>query len=470
MVWLVGAGPGDSGLLTLRGCEVLKRADVVIYDHLVGEGVLAMIPEHAERIDAGKVSGAHTLSQREIESLIIEKARAGAGKDVVRLKGGDPYVFGRGGEEAEALMREGLAFEVVPGVSSAIAVPAYAGIPATHRDYCSGVNIFTAHDKDNLLPDFADTASIFLMGVANSEALQERLLLTLSPETPCAVIQDGTTSRQRTHRMTLSRLHETIRAKDITPPAVIVVGKTTGLNLNWRDSLPLNGKRVIITRPAGRAETLASRLRDLGAEVIHLPTIRTTTLHGALDGVDLAGYDWAGFTSVTGVCALFELLAESGRDVRELGAAKIAAIGKATADALRAHGLKVDYVPKIYDSVHLAEGLAKRGGKVLMFRAKSESDDVGAAFRNYGIDAEHVCIYRIDSVQLVHIPKFSDIIIFTSASTVRGFCENSTMRNVKAVCIGRQTADEALRLGFTGVVIAEQADIDSLVKAVLSCS
>ena len=476
MIWLVGAGPGDSGLLTLRGREVLKRADVVIYDHLVGEGVLAMIPEHAERIDAAKSSGRHTLTQREIESLIITKARAG--KNVVRLKGGDPYVFGRGGEEAEALMREGLAFEVVPGVSSAVAVPAYAGIPATHRDYCSGLNIFTAHGKrsvelahkDDLLPDFTDTASIFLMGVAHTEALQERLMLSLSPETPCAVIQEGTTSRQRTHRMLLSRLNETIRAKDITPPAVIVVGKTAGLNLNWRDSLPLNGRRIIITRPAGRAETLASRLRDYGAEVIHLPTIRTTTLHGALEGVDLAGYDWAGFTSVTGVTALFELLAESGRDVRELGAAKIAAIGKATADALRAHGLRVDYVPEIYDGVHLAEGLAERGGKVLMFRAKSESDDVGAAFRNYGIDAEHVCIYRIDSVQLVHIPKFSDIIIFTSASTVRGFCENSTMRNVKAVCIGRQTADEALRLGFTGVVIAEQADIDSLVKAVLSCS
>lgn len=468
MIWLVGAGPGDSGLLTLRGREVLKRADVVIYDHLVGEGVLAMIPEHAERIDAAKSSGRHTLSQREIESLIITKAREG--KNVVRLKGGDPYVFGRGGEEAEALMREGLAFEVVPGVSSAIAVPAYAGIPATHRDFCSGLNIFTAHDKDNLLPDFADTASIFLMGVAHAEALQERLLLSLSPETPCAVIQDGTTSRQLTHRMTLSRLHETIRAENITPPAVIVVGKTAGLNLNWRDSLPLNGKRIIITRPAGRGETLAARLRDAGAEVIHLPTIKTEILHGALEGVNLAGYDWAGFTSVTGVCALFELLAETGRDVRELGAAKIAAIGKATADALRAHGLRVDYVPKFFDSVHLAEGLARFGGKVLMFRAQGETDEVGAAFRNYGIDGEHVCIYRIDSVKLVHIPKFIDTIIFTSASTVRGFCESTTMREFSAVCIGKQTADEALRLGFTDIVIAEHAETDSLVKAVLSCS
>lgn len=468
MIWLVGAGPGDSGLLTLRGREVLKRADVVIYDHLVGEGVLAMIPEHAERIDAAKSSGRHTLSQREIESLIITKAREG--KNVVRLKGGDPYVFGRGGEEAEALMREGLAFEVVPGVSSAVAVPAYAGIPATHRDFCSGLNIFTAHDKDNLLPDFADTASIFLMGVAHAEALQERLLLSLSPETPCAVIQDGTTSRQRTHRMPLSRLHETIREHNITPPAVIVVGKTAGLNLNFRDSMPLNGRRIIITRPAGRGETLAARLRDAGAEVIHLPTIKTEILHGALEGVNLAGYDWAGFTSVTGVTAFFELLAETGRDVRELGAAKIAAIGKATADSLRAHGLRVDYVPKNYDSVHLAEGLARFGGKVLMFRAQGETDDVGAAFRNYGIDGEHVCIYRIDSVKLVHIPKFIDTIIFTSASTVRGFCESTKMREFSAVCIGRQTADEALRLGFTDIVIAEQADIDSLVKAVLSCS
>ena len=467
-VWLVGAGPGDSGLLTLRGCEVLKRADVVIYDRLIGEGILAMIPDNAERINAGKSSSAHTLSQQEIESLMIQHALSG--KNVVRLKGGDPYIFGRGGEEAEALISAGLDFEVVPGVSSAVGVPAYAGIPATHRDFCSGLNIFTAHDKDNLLPDFSDTVSVFLMGVSSAKDLQEKLLLTLNPETPCAVIQDGTTSHQRTFRTRLDELHSTILKNHVAPPAVIVVGKTAGLTLDWRGNLPLNGKRIIITRPHGRGETLSARLRDLGAEVIHLPTIRLSTIHGSLDGVDLAGWDWIGFTSVTGVNAFFELLSETGRDVREIGTAKIAAIGSATAEALKTHGLKVEYVPEIFDGVHLAEGLSKAGGSILMFRAENGSEDISQVFRSYGISNKHVCIYRTDYVQLFHVPKFTDIIIFTSASTVKGFCFSvKDMREIKSVCIGRQTANEAVRQGFTDVVIAEQADIDSLVKAVLSC-
>ncbi len=469
MIWLVGAGPGDSGLLTLRGYEVLKRADVVIYDRLIGEGILAMIPENAERIDAGKSSEHHTLTQNEIESVMIQYARSG--KNVVRLKGGDPYTFGRGGEEAEAIISAGLNFEVVPGVSSAVSVPAYAGIPATHRDYCSGVNIFTAHDKNNLLPDFSDTVSIFLMGVANAKDLQEKLLLSLNPETPCAVIQDGTTSRQQIFRMRLDALADSIAENRIAPPAVIVVGKTAALTLDWRNTLPLNSKRVIITRPHGRAESLSARLRDLGAEVIHLPAIRLSTLHGSLDGVDLSGWDWIGFTSVTGVNAFFELLAESGRDIRELGKAKIAAIGSATAESLRTHGLKVDYVPEIFDGQNLAEGLAKFGGSVLMFRAENGSEDISRILNNYGIRNKQVCIYRTDYVKLLHVPKYTDIIIFTSASTVKGFCQTvDNMREVKAVCIGRQTADEAVRQGFSDVVIAEQADIDSLVKAVLSCS
>ena len=459
MIWLVGAGAGDSGLLTLRGYEVLKRADVVIYDRLVGEGILAMIPEDAERIDAGKSSEHHTLSQQEIESLMIEYARSG--KNVVRLKGGDPYIFGRGGEEAEAIISAGLAFEVVPGVSSAVSVPAYAGIPATHRDYCSGLNIFTAHDKHNLLPDFSETVSIFLMGVSNAKDLQEKLLASLNPETPCAVIQDGTTSHQRVFRTRLDELHSTILKNHIAPPAVIVVGKTAALTLDWRASLPLNGRRIIITRPHGRGESLAAKLRDLGAEVIHLPTIKLSTIHGSLYGVDLAGWDWIGFTSVTGVNAFFELLAASERDIREIGTAKIAAIGSATADSLRTHGLKVDCVPEIFDGMHLAERLAELGGSVLMFRAENGSEDISRIFSRH----------RIRNKQLFHVPKFTDIIIFTSASTVKGFCFSvSAMREVKAVCIGRQTADEAVRQGFTDVVIAEQADIDSLVKAVLSCS
>ena len=460
MIWLVGAGPGDSGLLTLRGFEVLKRADVVIYDRLVGEGVLAMIPESAERIDAGKSSGTHKMSQSEIESAMINFAKSG--KNVVRLKGGDPFVFGRGGEEAEAIISAGLAFEIVPGVTSALSVPAYAGIPATHRAFCSGVNIFTAHDKNNLVPDFSNSTSVFLMGAENAGSLQSKLLETMSPDTPCAVISNGTTSSQLATRTTLSRLSE----NSITPPAVIVVGKVSALNLSWHDNLPLNGKRVIVTRPASRAGKISAMLRDKGAEVINLPTIKTETIHGALDGVVLSGYDWAAFTSVTGVESLFELLTETGRDIRELSGAKIAAIGSATCESLREHGLRVDYVPEIFDGENLAEGLSERGGKILMLRAENGTPEIERTFIKHRISARHVCVYRTNYVKLSHVPDFADIIIFTSSSTVRGLAVNtSRLREAVAVCIGKQTAQEALREGFKRVMIAKRADIESIVEA-----
>lgn len=457
MIWLVGAGPGDSGLLTLRGLEVIKKADTVIYDRLVGEGVLSLIPEGAEMIDAGKSSGNHTMAQREIEALMIELARSG--KNIVRLKGGDPFMFGRGGEEAEALMSAGIPFEIVPGVTSALAVPAYGGIPATHRDYCSGVNIFTAHDTI----DFSRCTQIFLMGVSHAKELQETLTASHNPSTPCAIIQNGTTSRQRVFRCNLGELHATVLKNGITPPAIIVIGQVSALNLDWRKHLRLKDKRIIITRSSGRNQELAEKLRDLGAEVITMPTIKTSIIPGALDGVNLSGYDWAGFTSVTGVNALFELLRESGRDIRELGSAKIAAIGRATEYALRSHGLRVDFVPEIFDGVHMAEGLS---GKVIMFRALNGSEDIDAAISKHASFCEQICIYLTDYVELKHVPRHTDIIIFTSASTVRGFVQNvHDMREVKAVCIGEQTAHEAELSGFKNIVISEQASVDAIVRA-----
>lgn len=472
-VYIIGAGPGDSGLLTLRAHELLECAEVVIYDRLVSEGILTMIPDSATRIDAGKCSGSHKITQSQIEELLIKHARLG--KRVVRLKGGDPFLFGRGGEEAQALINAGIDFEIVPGVSSALSVPAYAGIPVTHREFCSGVNIFTAHDKNNLLPDFRSTTSIFLMGVANSDLLQAKLLDSgLDGTTKCAVIQDGTTSRQRVIHTELGSLHDAIIANGVRPPAVILAGGTAGLNLDWRSRLPLHDKRVLITRPAGRAEYLSRLLRDSGAEVIHMPTIKTRKLEGSLNGESLSGYDWVGFTSVTGVNAFFELLAASGRDVRELEKAKIAAIGPATAEALRSHGLRVDFVPKIYDGRHLAEGLTESGKiKILMFRALEGSPEIAEVFDTHEINYHEICIYRIDPVKLAHVPDFIDIIIFTSASTVRGFCGSvniSDFRDVHAVCIGKQTADEALNSGFVNVTIAECATPDAIFEAVMSLS
>ena len=453
MIYLIGAGPGDSGLLTLRGYEILMKADVVIYDRLVGEGVLAMIPESAEKIDVGKIAGSHKVSQCEIEKIIIEKAKTY--KNVVRLKGGDPFLFGRGGEEAEAIIEAGLEFEIIPGVSSALAVPAWAGIPATHRDYSSGVNIFTAHDKNNLIPNFNDATAIFLMGVGNAEELEKKLLAKFSPETPCAIISEGTTAKQRVIKTLLKDLHDA--AKKINPPAVILVGRVAELNLDWRKNLPLNNKRILITRPAGRGEKLASMLRDAGAEVIMMPTIKTSVIKNSLDNKKISGYDWIGFTSVTGVEAFFELLSESNRDIREIGNAKIAAIGQATAEALRNHGLKVDFIPEIFDLENLARGIS---GNVLMFRA-SNGPKIAKNF-------EEICIYKTDFVKLIHVPKFLDIIIFTSASTVRGFAASvDNMREVRVVCIGRQTAEEAKKQRFINIEIAKQATMEEIFNSVI---
>ena len=456
MIYLIGAGPGDPGLLTMRGHEILMKADVVIYDRLVGDGILAMIPEAAEKFDAGKIAGHHKISQRGIENLMIEKAKIC--ENVVRLKGGDPFLFGRGGEEAQALIRAGLDFEIVPGVSSALAVPAWAGIPATHRDFSSGLNIFTAHDKNNLVPDFEGSTQVFLMGLGNSGELEKKLLEKFAPETPCAIISDGTTARQRVIRTSLKNLHEA--AEKINPPAVLVVGKAAELNLDWRKNLPLDGKKILITRPQGRGEKLASMFRDSGAEAIAMPTIKTSVIENALDGKKISGYDFMGFTSVTGVEAFFELLRDSGRDIREIGNAKIAAIGADTAEALKKHGLKVDFVPENFCLEDLSESLEKFGGRVLMFRAL-DGPELSKKF-------DEIYIYRTEFAKLTNVPNDLDFIIFTSASTVRGFANScGGMRGVKAVCIGRQTADEAERSGFTDIKIARRAAVEEIFNAVI---
>ncbi|MBR0278399.1 MAG: uroporphyrinogen-III synthase, partial [Synergistaceae bacterium] len=301
------------------------------------------------------------------------------------------------------------------------------------------------------------------------EMLQMKLLETMPAETPCAIIENGTTSKQRVIRTTLSQLYTSVVSNNIQPPAIIVTGKVASLNLSWRENLPLNGKRIIITRPEGRGDELALKLRDLGAEVIIMPTIRTKIIHGSLDDVNISGYDWIGFTSVTGVNALFELLSETGRDIREIGNAKISAIGQATKDALNAHGLRVDYMPEIFDGFHMAEGLSEFGGKILMFRSENGTPEINSVFMKYGIEAENICIYRTDYVKLYKVPELADIIIFTSSSTVKGFCANTeALREATALCIGKQTAEEAMKSGFTRIKVAEQAVMKALFEACIN--
>ena len=479
-VWLVGAGPGDVGLLTLRGREVLEDAEVVVYDRLVGEGVLALIPEGAERVDVGKTGGSHPIPQREIEAILLE--RAGKGRRVVRLKGGDPFLFGRGGEEAEALAAAEVPFEVVPGVTSAIAVPAYAGIPVTHRDFSSGLRVITAHSKDGGLPDlnFRELARavkretlVFLMGVSNLGELCRKLVnADMDIATPVALIERGTTARQRCVTDCLINLMERISEKKITPPAILVVGPVAKLaeQFDWRAALPLNGVRVAVTRPKGRAGRLARMLRDAGAEVLEFPCIEMEALSGSLPL--LGGFGWIGFTSVTGVEALFAGLAGEGRDIRELGDAKIAAIGPATAGALRAHGLRVDLMPDIYDGAHLAEELAKAGGSILLLRAEAGSPELTDVLRGRGANFSEVSLYRTRYVRAA-LPSDLDMAVFTSASTVRGFSGCAPegwggLGTVRAVCIGEQTARAAREVGFVHVGTAASATLEALVDAAIS--
>ena len=373
MVYLVGAGPGDPGLLTLKGAECLARADVVIYDHLLSEGLLKMAPSHAERIYAGKSSTRHTMEQDEINRLLVAKAKVG--KTVVRLKGGDSFVFGRGGEEAEALATNRISFEIVPGVSAALAAPAYAGIPVTHRKMASSFAVITGHEdprKAGSSIDWEKLATgvdtlVFLMGMQNLSEITARLKkFGRPPETPVAVIKDGTTPRQMTVTGNLDNIAERVRKSGLGPPAVIVVGKVAGLRnkLRWFDNRPLSGRRILVTRSREQAGALSKLLGQRGAVPVELPVIeiRPVTDFSTLDNAvsQLDRFQWIVFTSINGVEAFFSRLNHLGMDTRSLGGMKIAAIGPATVEALEQRGIKPEYCPAEYTSAALLTGF-KRG-------------------------------------------------------------------------------------------------------------
>ena len=480
-VWLVGAGPGDAGLLTLRGREVLQDAEAVVYDRLVGDGVLAMIPSGAERVDVGKSGGSHPVPQREIEALLVRLALSG--RRVVRLKGGDPFLFGRGGEEAEALRQHGVPFEVVPGVTSAVAAPAWAGIPVTHRGLASSLHVVTAHSREGGLPDLDFEALarlagtlVFLMGVEGAPELCARLMgAGMAPETPAAAVERGTSARQRRVSATLRTLAEAMRDAGVCPPAVLVVGAVAALGerFDWRAALPLSGVRAAVTRPRERAGRLSRMLRDAGAEVLEVPCIATEPLEEPLSRI--GGADWAVFTSAAGIEALTVRLAREGRDVRELGGTRLAAIGPATTEALRACGLRVDLMPDIYDGEHLAIALAgrvKAGEKVLLLRAEEHGPELTEGLRAAGVSLREVPLYRTCRLR-PELPEDLDMAFFTSASTVRAFaaCAPAGWRGwtgVAALCIGRQTARAAREAGFARVFTAGSATLEALLAAAVA--
>ncbi|MEY2574458.1 MAG: uroporphyrinogen methyltransferase / synthase [Verrucomicrobiota bacterium] len=490
--FLVGAGPGDLGLVTLRAKECVERAEVIVYDYLCNPEMLRWAPETAERIFAGKKAGAHTLTQEQINALLVEKTREG--KTVVRLKGGDPFLFGRGGEEAQALAAGGLPFVIVPGVTSAIAGPAYAGIPVTHRGKNSHVTFFTGHEdpeKSESAIDFAVLAKlggtqVMLMGVERIGAIAREMLANgVRKDLPVAVIRWATTERQETLVATLENVAERVGAEGFAAPAIVVFGEVVNLRkeLNWFEDRPLFGKRIVVTRTRTQAGVLTEQLRGLGADVIELPTIRIeppTDLRAFAELVqDAHAYDWLVFTSPNGVSAFFDLFYKLYDDAREIGAARIAAIGPATAQRLKDFHMHVDLQPEEFVAESLVREFRKAGGlenlRVLIARAEKARDLLPKELSALGAIVDEGFAYRTvpetrDDIGARRrlLEEGADLITFTSSSTVENFLALGLPwpPKMQLASIGPVTSKTARDHGLEVAVEARRHDIPGLVEAV----
>ena len=478
-VYLVGAGPGDPGLITVRGAEVLARADVVVYDRLSVASLLDLAPPGAERISVGKAPGRASRPQADINALLVERGKAG--EEVVRLKGGDPFVFARGGEEAAALLAAGVPFEVVPGITSAVAVPAYAGLPVTYRGLASSFTIVTGQEGEAGVPvDWEAIARVggtiaVLMGVAKREEIARRLMAGgLPPETPVAAVTWGTRPEQRTVRTTLGRL----AATPVESPAVLLVGPVATLELPWYESRPLFGKRIIVTRAREQASGLVERLGELGAATVELPVIEIgEPADGGAALREAAGrvgdYDWVAFTSANAVARFFRALAEVGADTRALGGRRVAAIGPGTAEALAAAGVRADLVPERFVAESLLGAFPPGPGRVLLPRAAVARDALpaGLAGRGYAVDV--VEAYRTvvgrPAPEALAAAGRADAVTFTSSSTVTNYLTVAGDLPVPPVvaCIGPITAETARAAGLTVDVVAAEHTIDGLVDALV---
>ncbi len=494
-VYLVGAGPGEPKLITVRGSECIREADVIIYDRLVDKRLLAMAQADTEFIYVGKASQSRVREQSEINSLLIDKA--GEGKVVVRLKGGDPFVFGRGGEEAEALASHHIPFEVVPGIPAAVAVPAYAGIPVTHRGLASSLAIVTGHEdptksKSSIAWDRLATGAdtlVFLMGMENLPQIVEQLVKNgRAPATPVALIRDGTLHSQQTITGILENIVTLAQISDFRPPAVIVIGDVVRLRdkLRWFDAQPLFGKRVLVTRTRQQASALSKLLAEHGAEPIEMPTIAIEEMpdYGQLDQVilGLSHYHWVIFTSVNGVESFFSRLGMQGMDAREFKGIKLCAVGPATAVALERHGLRADYTPQKYTTEAIVAGFkdkALRGSQILLPRSEAAQGELVEKLTIMGARVKQVPAYRVtpatDDASLgrqMLLGGKIDIVTFTSSSTVRNLVsllgEEWRALNVTAVaCIGPVTAATAAELGLRVDIVAKEHTVSGLVDAIL---
>ncbi|HOV80198.1 MAG TPA: uroporphyrinogen-III C-methyltransferase [Bacillota bacterium] len=497
IVYLVGAGPGDPKLITVKGLECIKKADVIIYDRLSGRGLLAFARPDAEKVYVGKSPDFHALKQNEINWLLVEKARSG--KIVTRLKGGDPFVFGRGGEEAEALVKAGIRFEVVPGVTSAVAVPAYAGIPVTHRDFTSTLAIITGNEDpekedSSIAWDKISTGAgtlVFLMGMSNLKMITVKLVENgRSPKTPVALIRWGTRPEQQTLVGTLADIGDKAAKAGFKNPAIILVGEVVNLRdkLNWFENRPLFGKRILVTRAREQASVLSEEIEALGGEPLEFPTIGIAEPedYGPLDGAlkDLGSFKWVIFTSVNGVGYFFRRLRFHCKDVRDLHQARLCAIGPKTREAMEAFGLQVDYMPGEYRAEEIVEGLAGKiqpGDRVLLPRADIARKALPEALKSMGADVVEVEVYRTvmgdgdsSSIREMLRQKRISMITFTSSSTVRNFVKmldapdiGKLTEGIPVACIGPVTADTARELGLAVDVTAGDYTIKGLLNAVL---
>src|SRR5919204_1649282 len=444
-VYLVGAGPGDIGLVTLRAKQCIELADVIVYDHLANPETLGWAGEDAEIIYAGKRAGEHALSQHEINALLVERAREG--KRVVRLKGGDPFVFGRGAEEAQAIAQAGVGFEVVPGITSAIAGPAYAGIPVTHRAENSHVTFFTGHEdpaKTDSAIDYAALAKlggtqVMLMGVERlGSVTSEMMKHGVRGDLPVALIRWATTGQQETLTGTLADIAQKAVVNDFAAPAVAVFGEVVALRdgLNWYEKRPLLGKRIVVTRTRKQASALSNKLRALGAHVIELPTIRVEAPSNLREFAELVQdahiYDWIVFTSANGVEAFFDIFFRLYDDAREIGGARIAAIGPATAQRVKDFHLHVDLQPGEFVAEDVVREFKKQGSvenlKILLVRAEKARDVLPKGLSALGAIVDEAFAYRtvpetrdISGARRRIAKDGADMIIFTSSSTVENF-------------------------------------------------
>ncbi len=481
-VYLIGAGPGDPGLLTLRAHAILEKADVVVYDRLVSPSILGMCNSKAKMVDVGKMPTHHKVKQSEINKLLVKFACEMPGATVARLKGGDPFVFGRGGEEALELVAAGVEFEVVPGVTSAIAVPAYAGIPVSHRGIATSFHIITGHEKaeagDSLSLDFETLAKcqgtlIFLMGIGNMDFIARRLMeYGKDPKTPLAFIEKGTTPFQRTVMATLETAGETIARENVTAPAITIMGGVVelGKSLAWKKSLPLSGKRLVVTRAAKQSSGISSRLTSLGAEVIETPMIETRAVEGAFDWASLANFDILAFTSTNGVESFFKQLFAAGLDVRVLAGKKIASVGKITEKKLLECGIRCDYVPEDHTGEGLGLLLQKvvhDESRILLLQGNLADDTLLKLLPK----ATRWVVY--ETLPVAELPEWkreavesADAVVFASTSAVENFVKMTDARHRTSFCIGRMTESAANKYGFE-TVTSDETTMDSLVKKIV---